>query len=387
MITSPYKLNLNPSIPNQFYDDLANFTPKIVRKGEKELRQHLFDFKTFNDSNSNQKQTDDEYFIEMLMIGIFWNNYHQKLSIDALFYLPLFNQLYALRKNFKRLKNRVDRYRGELSYKLLASNRNKKLEIHQRFEYLLSWMDCTKEFKQELERLNHWKLFLENSHVDYQVIFWKDIENFALWFTKEAESHLGKYTKSWTDFMMDNAKEYKNKEDYFFCTRKPNEYHLNMVAAEVMNTVLKPAYEKTKNKIVLLPTCMVKSENCQAKLDSQQLKCTHCNLDCNVSQLTQQLNKKGVETVLIPHSSGFSKQLKPWKNSKDTALIGVACTLNLISGGYEMQKLNIPSQCVFLDSCGCKKHWLSGQTTYLNSTHLNNLLINEHVKQPINSTC
>jgi uncharacterized protein len=37
--------------------------------------------------------------------------------------------------------------------------------------------------------------------------------------------------------------------------------------------------------------------------------------------------------------------------------VGVTCILNLLTGGYEMKRLNIASQCVFLDYCGCKKHW------------------------------
>lgn len=117
------------------------------------------------------------------------------------------------------------------------------------------------------------------------------------------------------------------------------------------------------------------------------LTCQSCHSNCYVANIAQQMNKQGVRTVLIPHSTGFSKYLKPWENSKDTALIGVACVLNLITGGYEMQNLNIPSQCVFLDACGCKKHWLHGQPTQLNQEQLNNLILHEKSKQPAHSTC
>lgn len=99
------------------------------------------------------------------------------------------------------------------------------------------------------------------------------------------------------------------------------------------------------------------------------------------------MNKQGVCTVLIPNSTGFSRYLKLRENSKDTGLTGVACVFNLLTGGYEMQKLNIPSQCVFLDSCGCKKHGLSGQSARINFQQLNKLVIHEESKQPVNSTC
>ncbi|NJK98458.1 MAG: DUF116 domain-containing protein [Bacteroidales bacterium] len=53
----------------------------------------------------------------------------------------------------------------------------------------------------------------------------------------------------------------------------------------------------------------------------------------------------------------------------------MACVLNLLKGGYEMQKLNIPSQCVFLDYCGCQKHWhKNGIPTDLNSNQLQKIV-------------
>jgi len=64
-----------------------------------------------------------------------------------------------------------------------------------------------------------------------------------------------------------------------------------------------------------------------------------------------------VDVFLIPHSSTLSKFLKFWQDKNETGIIGVAGILNLLTGGYKMQNHNIPSQCVFLDYCGCKKHW------------------------------
>lgn len=387
MYSSPYNLNLNTENPTQFYDELNIFTDFVLNTGNKTLSEYIKDYESFIDSNSFPRFKSEEYLMELLMAGTFWNNYHNLFSIDSLFYRPVFNRLYAWRKQFKKAKSSLDNYRAILAYKYLAKKRNKDIPVYQRFEYMNSWLDCTKEFNQEYHRLENWREFIESKNIAYQEKFWKSIEAFSKWFAKEGEIYLGKYTQNWEDFMMDTAKMYQNKENYFFCTRKPNEYHLNMVAAEVMNRSLKPKFNNTKEKILLLPKCMAKSNNCQAKTKGKHLKCNHCTGECKVSDLTNQMNKKGIKTVLIPHSSSFSEYLKPWKDSKDTALIGVACTLNLITGGYEMQKLNIPSQCVFLDFCGCKKHWLSGNATNLNMEQLNKILVNEQSRQKVNSTC
>lgn len=388
MLKSPYNLNQTADKPTRFYDDLALFTQLVITKGRQHLKSFIDDYNTFAISKSLKRYSKNEYVIELLMAGTYWNNYKNKLSIDALLFTPLFNELYSIRNKYSSLKNRVDNYRGRLAFNILAGDKNKHLEIYQRFEYLNAWLNCTKEYNQELERLENWKLFIECKHIDVQKEFWKNVELFASWFEQEAEKQLGTYTSNWSEFIMDAAGLYKEKENYFFCTRKPNEYHLNMVAAQILNNTLKAEYTKTDKKVVLLPKCMVKSQHCKAVNDGTNIKCANCTHECNVARLTNDLNKKGIEVVIIPHSLGFSKYLKNWENSKDTALIGVACTLNLISGGYEMQKLNIPSQCVFLDSCGCKKHWKNGNPTQINNDQLNNLILtNEPIKQSINSTC
>jgi hypothetical protein len=43
--------------------------------------------------------------------------------------------------------------------------------------------------------------------------------------------------------------------------------------------------------------------------------------------------------------------------NKDTGVVGVACVLNLISGGWLLDGMGISAQCVLLDYCGCKNHW------------------------------
>jgi len=86
------------------------------------------------------------------------------------------------------------------------------------------------------------------------------------------------------------------------------------------------------------------------------------------SKTAREMKNSGIETVLIRHSSDFSRWLKPWANQNSTGLIGTACVLNLLDGGYEMKNLNIPSQCVFLDYCGCNKHWdKAGLATQINT--------------------
>lgn len=91
--------------------------------------------------------------------------------------------------------------------------------------------------------------------------------------------------------------------------------------------------------------------------------------------MVSSLGYENTEVYLISHSSSFSEILKKWENKPEYGLVGVACVLNLITGGYEMKNLGIASQCVFLDGCGCKKHWhKEGLPTDINRTRLKNLI-------------
>lgn len=69
------------------------------------------------------------------------------------------------------------------------------------------------------------------------------------------------------------------------------------------------------------------------------------------------MRKQGVETLIFEHTSDYMKWLKPLNNRKNTGLIGTACVPNLLSGGFALKRMNIPSQCIYLDYSGCSRHW------------------------------
>ena len=149
---------------------------------------------------------------------------------------------------------------------------------------------------------------------------------------------------------------------------------MNMFAAEVMNREFRRGFAAAEKKVVLLPACMSHPGrgSCRAAESDGSLACSGCTASCQVNILTKALAPYHVGTSLIPHSSGFSRYLKRWEGA-GTALVGVACVLNLLRGGYEMRGLGIPAQCVFLDYSGCAKHW-NGCATKLSASQLFHVL-------------
>lgn len=246
-----------------------------------------------------------------------------------------------------------------------------------RFCSLINWLNATAEFNEEVIRLRNWDAFCKTKGEGYIARLLETSVLFAKQFSEKGQKMLGKYVQNLSDFHQKSLPDYKYREDYFIASRPENEYFLNMFAAEILNRSLKKGFMETREKVLLLPTCMRNEpvSGCTARSDGKELVCAACSAECNIGKVSSEMKKQGITSYLIPHSSDFSKFLAKWKNCPDTSLIGVACVLNLITGGYEMKRLNISSQCVFLDYCGCKKHWdKEGFATSLNINQLKHLV-------------
>lgn len=150
-----------------------------------------------------------------------------------------------------------------------------------------------------------------------------------------------------------------------------------MVGAQILNKIYRQTFEKTKNKLLVLPTCMCifSDSRCRAQKTDNGYICRLCTPQCKVNQLTQVGKSHGFGVILISHESSLSNNSDTMFLKNDVGVIGVACVLNLISGGRMLEEKNIPAQCVLLDYCGCKKHWhQEGIPTEINVQQLLKLL-------------
>lgn len=362
-LIKPYDLRAGRENSGEFYSTLESFTESVLDKSKKDLNEII----KIHSSLSDKNPLSEDILLDMLILGVLWTEYAH-LNISQLRHKHfILKKLYTLRK-YPRLKIHVDGIRGKLAWKWLKKKYMVKTTIdHENLDKLITFLSATSEFNEEVKRIQKIKINLlkfPSEEINYQL---KKIINFAEWFKIEAKKNLGKYTGKTSSFLKKHEDLYKKQEDYFFCGRKESEYHLNMTGAAIMNRSLRKKFDETKEKILLLPTCMCEYENCNAIKINNDLICTHCNPGCHVSMITQKMKQNSVKTILIKHSSSFSKWLKPWSGQSKTGLIGVACVLNLLTGGFEMKRLGIPSQCIFLDFPGCKKHWKTGIPTRLDS--------------------
>jgi hypothetical protein len=360
----PYNLKAGGNNSGTFYKRLEEFTELVLERGNNHLKSFLDDYRAYCNDDSNM----EDALLDFLIIGVLYNEYSGieisflNLKVSVLCFL------FSLRKQHPVIKRYTDITRGKLASRWLGNKPRRKCGYTGNdFKNFILFLKGTCEFKEDLKRISRVQNFMSHQTENFSQQFMDNIVRFAEWFACTANEWLGSYTDKVDHFWANNSSLYHGKEDYFFCGRSEKEYHLNMVGAALMNRSLSNSFQKTTKKVLLLPTCMADSMDCKAVFKGKDLTCSHCSPNCRISQVTNNMKKEGIQTVLIQHSSKFSQWLKPWANQKDTGLIGVACILNLLMGGFEMKRLNIPSQCVFLDHCGCKKHWLSGIATDINT--------------------
>jgi hypothetical protein len=377
----PYSLSGKEKHSGPFYLMLNVFTDLVLDSADIKLNSIASEFYQWNKNIGSIKQAIiEEHYLELVTMGIFWNNYASKAIQTSSLSKKIIGTLYQMRRKFPRFKKSIDKIRGILANGLLETRNRYRVEVYnlKNFNSLLEWLKATGEFNEEIVRLKIWQKYFHTLPDEKVSEILHKSKEFAISFNDMGRSVLGGYTQDVDKFRNEVKEFYKYREDYFFVQRFENEYFLNMFGAEVMNRMLKKGFDKTPNKAILLPVCMRKrgEGECKAVSDGKEKVCMLCDPDCNIGKVAKEFNKKNIPVYLIPHSSNFSKFLAHWANQKDTALVGVACVLNLLTGGYEMKRLNIQSQCVFLDYCSCKNHWdKKGVPTSMNINRLKQILV------------
>jgi len=359
---SPYCLKAGTLNSDNFYQNLDKLTDYIIAVGSDDLRDLIFRLKPYY----VKEEKDTGILLDILIFGILWDEYSnfrvRRLTLKS----GVIRFLFRLRK-YKKIKNFVDTIRGKLTgYWLTQAPENKYSNTDEQLRAFRKYLLAICEFEEEIERIDRFCMFLLSVTHENAGYYIERTQSFTRSFKTDARLILGKYTQSVEGFLKNHKPGYKGREDYFFCGRSEPEYFLNMAGAAIMNKDLRDEFDQAPDKVVLLPTCMAGSTACKAITMNGGMECRHCTPGCHISVITREAEKEGIRAMLIRHSSDFSEFLKPWANQKQTALIGVACVLNLLKGGFEMKRLNIPSQCVFLDYCGCKKHWQTGMATNIN---------------------
>lgn len=355
----PYLLTDASGNANAFYNKTASFANEVSQKGKQQMGDIIAAFKVFNHRPEEVGPAQaDELLVDLLATGILWIEYKEHVLSKLYLKAAFLKGLYRIRCTSPFIKRLTDHLRGRLASRwLIKTCKNEVEPSPKKLTKLCTWLSATNEFNSELKQIKSWLHyfnFLSPALARQQL---QRIVDFALWFREAARSQLGNYTRGVYAFLSNHHSRYYSKEDYFFTGRHEAEYHLNMIGAEIMNQSMRPDFLKTERKILLLPSCMAPGKQCKAKMNETGLTCSKCTPGCRVNKISEEMKREGISTCLIRHATGFKDDLKKYANQQHTGIIASACVLNLLMGGLEMKRLNIPAQCVYLNYSGCKKHW------------------------------
>jgi hypothetical protein len=359
-----YDLRLDGGRSNRFYADVAAFSALVL--AEIDLRAG-----TALDGYIHHVQvvlrepprSRGEYAIELLTLGQAVTRYGGAAETTPAWEVTLARLLFWLRRRPAQLKPVADLLRAAITRLFLVPRIGRKatgkLYPLNELPGLIKWLEATGEFEQEAVRLHNWQSFLGTLSQTEAERWIKTAAELFDWFRHEADRALGAYTRGVSRFLTEDYARRGCREDQIFCGKEPAEYHLCMVAAEIMNRGLQSQFEATGHKAILVPACMrgEAALTCKARENGVDITCAGCNPHCAVNRITQRMRALGEQVYLVPHASGFSRWLERWQREPDTGVVAVACLLNILPGGYEMRARQIPSQCVPLDYPGCRKHW------------------------------
>lgn len=350
---------------DHFYKNLSIFTDEAMNQVDDLAKQIIKEYMDYVETYKIEKlRKHEEYAIEYLTLGVLWQVY----SCDALGLpdLPkhILIGLYDLRQQGGSLKPGADFLRGILATMFLSPNLYDNVNILDpnlnHLDKLIDWLSATGDFSQEVKRLKPWREFLFTKSTQNSTDYLATAITLAAWFEARSDEALGQFTGNVDNYLNNIRPTRYWMEDVIFCGRRKVEYHLNMLGAEVMNRAYREEFLKAPKKAVLLPSCMCRlpEELCQACDASMGKECTGCTKECIVNFLTEMGKQHNFQVLIMSHESSiFPKGKVDNVEESSVGIVGIACVLNLLSGGWKLKALDIPAQCVLLEYCGCKKHW------------------------------
>jgi hypothetical protein len=391
-----YDLRRTANSAKPFYESLAAFTREVTAQAAQRASAAIVSYRHYLVTELREPhRSADEYAIELLTIGMALRLYGEAAAETPGWVVHLAQELVFRRRRTPGAKPLIDFARAGLFQLFMTrglrtaqsapdapagSPRSARRHDFAALPRVIAWMQATGEFHHESLRLVNWLSYLRTVPPLEAEGWIETALSFYDWFQSQAQDALGDITAPVRQFLDTTWSDRFWREDQIFCGRRPAEYHLAMVASEIMNAAMREDFRAKPRKVLLVPACMrgKNAATCPARVDGPDISCASCDPDCSVSRITRTMRAEGIETYIVPHSSGFSQSLERWQREPGTAVGAVACLPNILAGGYEMRARGIASQCVPLDFPGCRKHWTDdGIPTTLDESRLVQLITSD----------
>jgi hypothetical protein len=359
-----YTLRGNNKTSDEYYQTISSFCDEVLGQAWSQAAELLTSYQAWCGGTLQvPPRSRDEAVLELVSLGVLWRVYIQTAQASKKPARRLLAWLATQRKRNPSLKPAVDWLRGRLGGWLTPPRRPGPPPARvnlKHLDILLEWLQASGEFSEEVRRLADLRncladLPLQNFEPALQTII-----DLGGWFESRSLEKLGSNTPGVEDFLSRTHPGYGGREDYIFTGRQRVEYHLGMLATEMLNRGFRESFLATDRKIVIVPPCLKArpEDECQATSGPFGERCAHCTPGCRINQVTRLGEKHGFAVFIIPDQlKVFSSEQPDPAGKQSTGLLGVSCTLYNASGGWEMKRLGVPAQGLLLDYCGCIWHW------------------------------
>lgn len=237
-------------------------------------------------------------------------------------------------------------------------------EITRQIELTLDFYKDSSDHRYQLGRLRKLQGFLIGLIGAESADLWHKLAQLTDWFAMRSREELGCFIERIAGFLASHETG-PGRDDDYFCQSPHLEYYLNMVGSEILNRNLRPGFLNMKQKLVVLPGCLrANPQGCQAEPWLLGLSCTHCTPGCRVSRIANLGLKHGFTAAMVLHQTSLSSHagdLETFNRQGGCGVLGVACVLSLLEGGYLLESRGLPAQCVPLDHSSCPNHWQGGK--------------------------
>jgi hypothetical protein len=222
---------------------------------------------------------------------------------------------------------------------------------------LFVWLLATGEYDDEAQQLESWREWLGRTGGEAALA---GLVRFAEAFEGWANERLGRYTAGVGRFLRTELPRRRWREDAVQCARRPSEYHLSMVGADILNRAWRRDFLARRRHVVVLPGCLraLPEDTCAAEQRDHHFRCAGCASGCPLHVATRRAETAGTEAIAVLHGSDFGAHLRAQTLAGgDVGIVGGACAPGLLGAGWRARGAGLPAQCVLLDASGCR-HWL-----------------------------
>jgi hypothetical protein len=345
----PYLPALEKKTSDRFYDAFDDLTQKVIFKGIISFKKELALFRETSLSlNDPMSKMVEGNILDLLITGTVWNAYSTAIPNESKSKKPLLINVIHFNSLSRSEGNKYEILQGKVTKN--ESEHESENEIsHEKLNRLVGWLKSKAEFRNEADRITIWSQFFESYPKAFFENLFPRIIAFSKWFVQEAKLISGDYALSKSRENNGNLSFNPEIAGASFDQINESLFYLNRIGTTIFNRTEKSTFGNTTYKSVVLPSSLIKKQNCQAMVIDNVRYCGHCTSNCPVSLATRTMNSQGVETIVMEEDNKFFMTLRKYLARNSSAIVIASEASQCLNRAFALKKEGIPAQIIDLD--------------------------------------